>query len=137
MQVEIYLSFAGNCEEALKFYESCLGGKIADIHRYEGSPMDNAQLPPGWKNKVMHATFDAKGTRFMASDGMPGAPAPSYSGFSMSLNIPKDAALARQAFDALAAGGKVTMPFDKAFWGAHFGMLTDKFGVPWMVNSED
>src|SRR5262245_31977156 len=115
MQVEAYLFFAGNCEDALKFYQRCLGGKVEALHRYEGSPMDNAQLPAGWKNKVMHATFDAAGTRFMASDGMPGQPAPNYAGFSMSINIPKDQARARQVFDALADGGKITMPFDKTF----------------------
>jgi PhnB protein len=137
MQVEAYLFFAGNCEEALKFYERCLDGTIVALFRYEGSPLDNAELPGEWKGRVMHATFDAGGTRFMASDSMPGEPAPNYAGFAMSLNVPKDAARARQAFNALAEGGKVTMPFEKAFWGAHFGMLTDKFGVPWMVNSED
>ncbi|AMO23904.1 VOC family protein [Ramlibacter solisilvae] len=137
MQVEAYLTFAGNCEEALKFYERCLDGRIVALFRYEGSPMDNEQLPPDWKSRVMHATFDAGGTRFMASDGMPGQPAPHYAGFAMSVNIPRDKTLAKQAFNALAEGGQVAVPFEKAFWGAHFGMLTDKFGVPWMVNSED
>ena len=124
MQVEPYLTFAGNCEEALKFYEQALGGKIAEVHRYAGSPMDNAQLPAEYKNKVMHAKFNAGTTRFMASDGMPGQPAPAYSGFAMSVNIPKDAARGKQVFDALAAGGQVTMPFSKQFWGASFGMAT-------------
>ena len=137
MQVEPYLTFAGNCEEALKFYEQALGGKIAEVHRYAGSPMDNAQLPAEYKNKVMHAKFNAGTTRFMASDGMPGQPAPAYSGFAMSVNIPKDAARGKQVFDALAAGGQVTMPFSKQFWGASFGMATDKFGVPWMVNCDE
>lgn len=137
MQVEVYLTFAGNCEEALQFYEQALGGRIVDVHRYAGSPMDNGQLPADYRNKVMHATFEAGTTRFMASDGMPGQGAPAYAGFSMSVNIPKDAARGREVFDALAAGGKVTMPLSRQFWGAQFGMLTDKFGVPWMVNCEE
>lgn len=137
MQVEVYLTFAGHCEEALKFYEKALGGRTVEVHRFAGSPMDNAQLPADYKNKVMHATFEAGSTRFMASDGMPGQPAPTYSGFSMSVNIPKDAARAKQVFDALGAGGKVTMPFSQQFWGAQFGMLVDRFGVPWMVNSDE
>ncbi|MES2939648.1 MAG: VOC family protein [Pseudomonadota bacterium] len=136
MQIEAYLTFGGNCEEALNFYVQCLGGKIEALMRYEGTPMDNDQLPPGWKNKVMHSVFDANGARFMASDGMPGAPAPSYSGFTMSAYVPGDKAEAERVFDALAQGGKVTMPFAPPFWGGHFGMLTDRFGVPWMVSSE-
>ena len=137
MQVEAYLTFGGNCEQALQFYEKALGGKITDIHHYAGSPMDNGQLPADYKNKVMHATFEAGSTRFMASDSMPGQPAPAYSGFSMSVNIPKDAARGKQVFEALSAGGKVTMPYSKQFWCAQFGMLVDKFGVPWMVNSDE
>jgi PhnB protein len=142
MQIEAYLTFNGNCEEALNFYKDCLGGKIEALMRYEGTPMDNDQLPPGWKNKVMHSTFDANGARFMASDGMPPsagsgqAGAPSYNGFSMSVYVPGDKAQAQRVFDALAAGGKVTMPFAPPFWGGSFGMLTDRFGVPWMVSSD-
>ena len=139
MEVEAYLSFAGNCEEALKFYEKCLGGKVRDIWRYEGSPMDNAGLPADWKNKVMHATFEAGTTKFMAADMMPGhAGGPAgYAGFSMSVNVPKDTARAKKVFEALAEGGKVTMPLEKQFWGALFGMCTDRFGVPWMVNCDE
>lgn len=136
MQIESYLFFAGNCEEALTFYQQCLGGKPVTLMRFEGSPMDTPELPREWKNKVMHATFEAEGARFMASDSMPGQPAPSYGGFAMSLYLPQDKDKAEKAFNALAAGGKVTMPFAPPFWGGHFGMLTDKFGVPWMVSCE-
>ena len=137
MQIENYLFFGGNCEEALKFYEASLGGKTVMLHRYGGSPMDNADLPATWRNKVMHATFEAEEARFMASDAMPGQPTPTYTGFAMSINIPKDKAKAEKVFHALAAGGTVTMPFGPTFWGAHFGMLMDQFGVPWMVNCDD
>lgn len=136
MQIEGYLFFNGNCEEALNFYAKALGGKVDALMRYEGSPMEK-EVPPDWKNKVMHANFEAEGARFMASDGMPGTPAPQYGGFAMSIYVEKDTARAKKLFDALAAGGKVTMPFAPPFWGGHFGMLTDKFGVPWMVSTED
>jgi PhnB protein len=137
MQIEAYLTFGGNCEEALAFYRQCLGGEITTLMRYGGSPMDNGQLPADWKQKVLHATFESDGARFMASDAMPGQPKPTYAGFSMSLFVPgADVEQARKAFDALAAGGKVTMPFAPPFWGGHFGMLVDRFGVPWMVSSE-
>jgi len=70
MKIESYLFFGGNCEEALafSFYKRCLGGEITALMRYEGSPMDNAQLPKEWKQKVMHSTFESQGARFMASD---------------------------------------------------------------------
>lgn len=135
MQIEPYLFFDGNCETALTFYQQCLGGKIVALHRYAGSPME-AQLPPEWKNKVMHATLEASGHRFMASDRMPGQPFAGHAGFSMSVNIPGDAVRGEQVFKALATGGMVTMPFATTFWGAHFGMLVDKFGLSWMVNCE-
>jgi PhnB protein len=136
LQIEPYLSFTGNCEEALDFYAQCLDGKVSFMQRYGGSPMDDGKLPAGWKEKVMHSVFVADGTGFMASDAMPGQPSTGYAGISMSLNVPKDAARAKRIFDALANGGQVQMPFGKTFWADGFGMLTDKFGVPWMVNCQ-
>ncbi len=136
MQIQTYLTFNGQCEQAFEFYAQCLGGKVTFLQRYAGSPMDNAELPADFKNKVLHATFEAEGQKIMGSDGGPGHPFPGYSGFSVSLNLPKEAAKGKKAFDALAAGGQVQMPFQKTFWAEGFGMLTDKFGVPWMVNCE-
>lgn len=135
MQIEPYLFFDGNCEAALAFYQQCLGGQVVDLHRYAGSPMD-AEVPADWKDKVMHATFEVAGQRFMASDRMPGQPFGGHSGFSMSVNLPQDPVRGEQVFKALAAGGRVTMPFALTFWGAHFGMLVDQFGVGWMVNCD-
>ena len=135
MQIENYLFFNGNCEEALGFYAKALGGQVKDLMRYEGTPME-AEMPPEFKRKVMHSNFEAEGARFMASDSMPGMPPPQYGGVSMSVYIEKDKAKAQKIFDALAQGGKVTMPFEPPFWGGTFGMLTDKFGVPWMVSTE-
>jgi PhnB protein len=136
MQIENYLFFKGECEAALNFYVQALGGKILNMERYAGTPMDNDQLPAGWKTKVMHATFECNGDRFMASDGMPGASTGGFSGFAMSIYIPGDKAGCEKAFNALAQGGTVTMPYAPVFWGGTFGMVTDKFGVPWMVSSD-
>jgi PhnB protein len=135
-QIETYLFFNGNCEEALNFYKQALGGEITALMRYEGTPADSAQLPAAWKQKVLHSTFECEGAKIMASDGGPNDPAPGYSGFSLSLFVPGEVDKARHAFNALSEGGKVTMPFSPPFWGGHFGMLTDRFGVPWMVSSE-
>ena len=104
--------------------------------RYEGSPMDNKELPAAWKQKVMHGTVEADGAQIMASDMPPGMGSASYQGFAVSVWVKDGVDQARKVFDALAAGGKVTMPFAPPFWGGHFGMLVDKFGVPWMVSCE-
>jgi PhnB protein len=135
MQIETYLFFGGTCEEALAFYARSLGGKTVALMRYEGSPMDTPELPASWKQKVMHSTYECDGARFMASDSLPGQH-PGYSGFSVSLYVPGEVDKGRRAFDALAEGGKVTMPFAPPFWGGHFGMLTDRFGIPWMVSTD-
>ena len=97
MDIEPYLTFDGNCEEALEFYAKCLGGKVTILMRYAGSPMDTAELPAQWKNKVMHATLEADGKHLMASDNMPGRPFKGYSGITVSINIPKDAARASKS----------------------------------------
>jgi PhnB protein len=136
MQIDCYLSFHGNCEEALKFYARCLGGEVTALLRFEGTPMDDGKLPPEWKNKVMHGSVTAEGAQIMGSDTPPGWGTPGYNGITVSLYIKQDVEKARKAFEALAAGCQVKMPFAPPFWGGHFGMLTDKFGVPWMVSCE-
>lgn len=136
IQIDCYLSFTGNCEEALNFYARCLGGKVSTLMRFGGSPMDDGKLPPEWKDKVMHGTLEAEGAQIMGSDMPPGYGTPGYNGITVSLYIKNDVDKARRAFEALSAGGQVTMPFAPPFWGGHFGMLKDKFGVPWMVSTE-
>jgi PhnB protein len=136
MQIESYLFFNGNCEEALAFYTRALDGKVTTLMRYGGSPMEGQELPPDWSEKVMHAHFEAEGAGFMASDGMPGAAPAAYGGFALSIYIREDVERARRVFNALADGGQVTLPFAPPFWGGHFGMLNDRFGVPWMVSCE-
>ena len=123
--------FNGNCEEALKFYEKALGGEIKDLMRFEGSPMENMTAD---KNQVMHSNFAVNGNIFfMASDGGFGQPGNGSGMVHLSLNF-DDAGKIQQTFAALSEGGNVTSPLQDTFWGATFGMLTDKFGVNWMFN---
>lgn len=133
--MEAYLSFDGNCAEAFAFYGKALGGKTLFSMSFGESPM-GAQTPQEHKNKVMHATFEARGHKIMGSDLPPGMAFKGHEGFSLSVQG-KDADEGRRLFDALAAGGQVTMPYGPTFWAAGFGMLVDRFGVPWMVNVED
>ena len=135
MQLFPYLHFRGNCEEALTFYAGALHGQIDGLQRFAGSPME-ARVGDAHKNKVMHAAFVAGELRFMASDGLPGADRPvSDSNISLSLSTP-DGAEAQRVFDALSEGGTVDMPLQSVFWGGRFGMLTDRFGVDWMMSTD-
>ena len=133
MDFEPYLFFSGNCEEALNFYKGIFGGEISEIMRWKDAPGD-AGLPTDQGNKVMHSTFKSPSVNFMASDARPTT---QYGVGRISLSIAtKDVAEGKRVFDSLANGGEVEMPFDKTFWGAMFGMLTDKYGIDWMVNCQ-
>jgi PhnB protein len=132
MQLEPYLFFHGRCEEALNFYKECLRGEITSINRFEGSPME-ASVGPDFKDKVMHASFVAGDVKFMASDGQPGSAPDGDDDIALSLAT-GDAAEGERVFNALAAGGTVSMPLKEQFWGGRFGSLTDRFGVQWMVS---
>jgi PhnB protein len=132
VSLDSYLIFDGNCGDAMRFYERTLGGKLT-LMTYGESPMA-AQTPPGAADRILHASLDLGGGRLlMASDAPAGQPYEGMKGFSLSLMYP-DAAGARRMFDALAQDGKITMPFQKTFWAEGFGMLTDRFGTPWMFN---
>jgi PhnB protein len=126
-----YIFFYGRCEEALEFYKSVFGGTY-EMMRVSDTPMAS-EMPPDSGNRVMHASFTADGVAFMASDGRDSkAVDPDAGNISLSLSF-DDAATGERIFNALAEGGKIGMPIDKAFWGGRFGMLTDKFGSEWMV----
>lgn len=133
--MQAYLTFNGNAAEALAFYAQALGGKVLFSMTFGESPM-GAETPAEHKNKIMHATLEARGHQLMASDAPPGWAFEGHKGFSLSVQG-KDVQEGEQLFNALAAGGKVTMPYAPTFWAAGFGMLLDKFGVPWMVNVEN
>lgn len=133
MQIQPYLFFDGRAEEAIEFYKRALGAEVAMLMRFKDSPEPPppGMVPPGSENKVMHATLDIRGATIMASDGDCGGK-PSFSGVSLSLSA-KDDAEAKRLFDALADGGEVQMPLGKTFFASSFGMLADRFGVPWMI----
>ncbi|MFG0260177.1 MAG: VOC family protein [Phycisphaerales bacterium JB041] len=132
-KIEPYLTFGGRCEEALEFYTKALGAKVEMAMRFSESPepMPEGMVPPGFENKIMHASVMIGESRVMASDGC--GEGTEYSGFSLSVSV-KTEGEADAAFNALADGGTVTMPLEKTFWSPKFGMLTDRFGVHWMVS---
>ena len=130
MQVQPYLFFDGRCEEALEFYKSALGAKVEMLMRFKDNPEPQAN-PTGAEDKVMHTSFRIGETTVMASDGRC-LGKPSFQGFALSLTAANDAE-AERLFAALADGGKVQMPLAQTFFSSRFGMVADRFGVPWMV----
>ena len=133
MQMSPYLSFSGDCEAAFKFYEQHLEGKLGEMFRYGGSPMAD-QAPAGWSDKIMHGSITIGGQVLMGADVVP-TQYEVAKGFSLSLHL-RSAADGQRIFDALANGGKVVMPFEKTFWAEGFGMVVDRFGIPWSINCE-
>ena len=138
MKVESYLMFEGRCDEALEFYRHALGAQVTMLMRYKDNPEPAAGQgcadgggPGPTPEMVMHASFTVGDTQIMASDGM-GSGHASFRGISLALS-PANAADAKRYFDALADGGKVQMPLTKTFFSQAFGMVADRFGVPWMV----
>jgi len=131
VQLNPYLTFKGQCEEAFKFYQQCLGGTIQMMMTFGDSPMAD-QAPPEWRDKIMHATLMVGETPLGGSD----APPDRYEepkGFSITIQL-DDTAEADRIFQSLSEGGNVTMPIQQTFWAARFGMFVDRFGIPWMVN---
>ncbi|MDN0073488.1 VOC family metalloprotein YjdN [Crenobacter sp. SG2303] len=131
MQVQPYLNFYGRCEEALEFYSQKLGAKTTFQMRFKEAP-EVDKTPAEWQDKIMHVSFTIGDSALMASDGMC-APAAGHHGYSLSLD-PKSSEEGKRLFDALADGGTVTMPYGPTFWADGFGMVTDRFGVHWMIN---
>jgi PhnB protein len=129
-----YLNFSGNCEEAFNFYKSVFGGEFLTKMRFKEVPAEY-QMAENEGEKIMHVALPiGQGTILMGSD-RPSAMGPTTNGnnYSISINTTSEQEAAK-LFQGLSAGGQVTMPLEKAFWGAYFGMLTDKFGIQWMVN---
>jgi PhnB protein len=133
--IQPYLFFSGRCQEALEFYQTALGAKVEMMMRYSDSPepMPPGRLPPGYEDKIMHASFKVGQSTLMASDGC--GEEGEFNRFSLSVSVPTEAE-ADRTFAALSEGGEVTLPLGKTFWSPKFGMLTDKFGVGWMVSVE-
>jgi PhnB protein len=133
MSVNPYLIFNGQCAEAMRFYERALGGRLERMMTF--AEMPDANIPPGSGERIMHARMQVGDSVIMASDSMPGMAYEGMHGFSISVSY-ATAAESRRVYDALAPGGKVTMEFQKTFWSEGFGMLVDRYGTPWMVNTE-
>ena len=135
MQMQPYVFFSGGkCEEALGFYTKIFQGKIGSIMRWKEGPPEMAP-PKELENRIMHSEFTSPSVSFLASDSQP---ATEYGMSRVSLAIgTSDETEAKRVFNALAVGGKVEMPLEKAFWGGLFGMLTDKYDVDWMINCQN
>ena len=133
MQINPYLNFNGQCEEAFHFYERCLGGKIDFMMTYEASPMAS-RAPPDWGKKIIHSTLRIGDQLIQGAD----SPGPQYQkpqGFSVAITL-EAAKDAERIFAELAAGGSVQVPLAETFWAARFGILVDRFGTPWIINCD-
>jgi PhnB protein len=133
MQMNPYLHFNGHCKTAFEFYERCLGGKIEAMMPHSGTPAE-AHVPPEWRDKILHARLVVNGEVIMGSDAPPGH-YQKPQGFSVAVNV-RDPSEAERVFHALSEKGNIGMPIQETFWAIRFGMLTDQFGVPWLVNCE-
>jgi len=131
MQVTTYLYFRGQCEEALKCYEATLGARVGLLFRYAGSPMAG-DVPTDWQDKIMHGNLTIGDQAFMVGDVAPDR-YEEPKGFSLSLQL-KDAAEAERIYSELAKAGRILMPLEKTFWAERFGMVVDRFGIPWMLD---
>ena len=129
-----YLNFMGNTEEAFNFYKTVFGGEFTVLQRMKDAPQSD-KLPAEDKNKIMHVALPVGNNTLMGTDLIESMGHKLQQGNHISLSLsPESEAETEKLFKALSAGGKVDMPLEKAFWGAYFGMCTDKFGIQWMVN---
>jgi PhnB protein len=134
MTIQPYLFFGGRCEEALDFYRGAVGAEVVELMRFRDSPAPPPpeMMTPDWTDKIMHCTVRIGESDVMASDGCPSGDA-AFRGFSLSISV-ADAPAAHHAFEALSEGGSVQMPLGETFWSPCFGMVTDRYGLQWMVN---
>ena len=133
MQMSPYLSFKGECEAPFRFYEQCLGAQLGALFRYAGSPIAD-QVPANWSDKIMHGSLVLGDQVLMGADVAPDQ-YEEPKGFSLSLEI-KSIADAERIFHELAKDGRILMPLEKTFWAECFGMLVDRFSVPWLINCD-
>lgn len=131
MQIQAYLNFDGKCEEAFKFYEQVFGGKIEAMFRFADTPVAD-HVPAKSQNRIMHARLNVGDAVLLGSDA-PTDQVEKPQGFAVALQF-EDAAQTEKVFNALSDGGTVQMPIQETFWSVRFGMLTDKYDIPWMVN---
>jgi PhnB protein len=131
-----YLTFPGNTEEAFNFYRSVFGGEFITVQRFKDTP-EADKVSADEQDKIMHIAFPIGGNILMASDASSsmGQSVTYGTNFSISVSAGTEEETAR-LFNNLSAGGQVTVPLAKMFWGAYFGMFTDKFGINWMVSHD-
>jgi PhnB protein len=130
MHVQPYLNFDGRCDEALEFYKKALGAKVGMLMRFKDAP-DKSMITPGSENKVMHSQVQVGDATVLMSDGRCTGEA-NFHGIALAISVASEAE-AEKIFTALADGGQVQMPLGKTFFSPRFGMLSDKFGVGWMI----
>ncbi|MEZ4989597.1 MAG: VOC family protein [Saprospiraceae bacterium] len=135
--INVYLTFNGNCETAFNYYRSVFGGEFASVNRFGGMPLaDGHQISPEEQNRIMHISLPISNeTILMGSDTVGEGAANFLVGNNFAISIRTNSKKeADQLFDQLSAGGRVTLPMDQTFWGDYFGMLTDQFGINWMIS---
>ena len=133
MQMNPYVNFNGQCEAAFRFYAECLGGQLGSIFRYAGTSLAD-QVPPDWRDKVMHASVTIGEQVLLGADVTPER-YEEPKGFSLSLQMTRTTD-AERIYDMLAKEGTVVMPLEKTFWAARFGVVADRFGIRWLINCE-
>ena len=133
MEMSPYLDFKGECEDAFRFYEQCLGGTLGAVFRYAGTPLTD-QVPADWQDKVMHASLTLGSQVLMGADVAPDR-YEEPKGFSLSLQL-NDTADAERMFRQLSANGRIVTPLEKTFWAELFGVVVDRFGITWLINCE-
>ena len=132
MQLITYVTFGGNCEEAINFYKEAIGAEVVLMNRMGESPMD---VPANLKDKIMHSRLKIGDNVLYMSDTFD--PSALIKGNNVSLSIQlDDTKRLDKLFMRLSAGGTIEMQLQDTFWGARFGMFTDKFGIKWMMNCE-
>lgn len=132
-----YLNFMGNTEEAFNFYKTVFGGEFKMLQRFKDTP-EAGRVPADEQDKIMHVALPVGGNMLMGTDALESMGHTVTAGSNMSVSIDTESeAEASRLFNGLSAGGQVSVPLSKMFWGAYFGMLTDKFGIPWMVNYDE
>lgn len=138
MKIHPYLNFDGNTEEAFRFYHKVFKTGKLDIMRFKEMPADaGIEVSAEYQEKIMHISLTLEdGSMLMGSDMPPGKSLKPGNNFSISISVASNAK-AERLFNELGEGGKVRMPFEPAFWGSMFGMVDDRFGICWMVSSEE
>ena len=131
MRIDFHINFSGQCQEAFEFYQSILGGEV-ELLTYGNSPAKE-DVPADWAEKIVHGSFAFNNLQITGADLLP-ENYQKLQGFQLLLQL-NNSSEAQRIFDALAAGGIVTMPLQKTFWTDAYGIVTDRFGIPWEVNS--